>query len=166
MALFFLGDAKFSGIRAGISRQVPLERFGAGRVRTWFSEYLKTPQPGFDPLKLKVTDMNGDEILNYDGFIGTGMSIQLWDGGVLIDSVTVVISGDIDGNGFIDTTDLSRLTSFIRESLVLEGAFYLAADVDGNGFIDTTDLSWLTSHIRESRDLFLGMRITQEDEEA
>ena len=69
----------------------------------------------------------------------------------------VVVSGDIDGNGILDITDIMRMKSGI-----LEGSFSgtgnvsmkLAADLDGNGSVDTTDYMRLKGHFLGNLDLF------------
>lgn len=51
--------------------------------------------------------------------------------------------GDIDGNGTVDMTDLSKLSISLLGDNILAGIEKIAADVDGSGFINTADLARL-----------------------
>jgi hypothetical protein len=65
--------------------------------------------------------------------------INLYDNGQLIDSVTVVVMGDVDGTGIMDTTDYLRIRSVFLGTYSLTDVENLAADMDANGIIDSTD---------------------------
>ena len=83
-------------------------------------------------------------LMKYDGMryrcivtgtdIGTGYTVSA-DGR----SVRIVVGGDTDGNGIIDTTDYLIIKKVFLNLHYLEGAYFKAADTDGNGVIDTTD---------------------------
>jgi hypothetical protein len=66
----------------------------------------------------------------------------------------VVILGDTDGNGIIDTTDIVRVKAAFLGTFNLNAAEYIAADVDKNGIIDTTDYMRVKSHFLDSYDLY------------
>ena len=72
---------------------------------------------------------NIEQQLNENDIIGTGTKIKV--GNKL--EYTLVVIGDIDGNGKISTTDSAKLKLHQVEMKVLTGAELMAADVDGNG---------------------------------
>jgi len=74
------------------------------------------------------------------GNLGTGMTVELVDSsGSVTDKLTVVIYGDINGNGSIDVGDLVLVNQYVLEMRKLDGAFYQAANVTKktNSVIDT-----------------------------
>ena len=56
---------------------------------------------------------------------------------------TLVVIGDIDGNGNISITDLAKLCLHQIEKEILSGEWNRAADIDGNGNVNMTDLAQL-----------------------
>ena len=55
-------------------------------------------------------------------------------------STITLLCGDIDGNGFINSTDLGIILKGQNYGKSTETAGDKAADLDGNGFINSTDL--------------------------
>ncbi len=94
---------------------------------------------------LKVKDAN-ENVISGTSVVGTGAVVELYDGETLVDSAVVVVLGDIDGNGVIDTTDYLRVKSAFLEAMKLGDAQTIAADVDGNGTIDGTDYMRIKGH--------------------
>ncbi len=92
----------------------------------------------FENKNLVVKDASGNEISNSD-FVGTGATVLLYDGANLVDMVSVVVLGDVDGTGIIDGTDYLRVKSKFLGTLDLDNNQTIAADVDKNGIIDGTD---------------------------
>jgi hypothetical protein len=99
----------------------------------------------FENEVLEVLDRNGHPITG-SAKVGTGATVNLYNGGTLLDSVTVVVLGDVDGNGIIDTTDVVRVKAAFLGTFDLSEAENKAADVDKNGIIDTTDYVRVKSH--------------------
>ena len=55
-------------------------------------------------------------------------------------STITLLCGDIDGNGFINSTDLGIILKGQNYGKSTATAGDKAADLDGNGFINSTDL--------------------------
>jgi hypothetical protein len=102
---------------------------------------------------LEVVDNKG-KVLSGSALVGTGAKINLYENNKLIDSVTVVILGDVDGNGIVDTTDVVRVKAAFLGTFTLSDAETLAADVDKSGVIDTTDYMRVKSHFLGTYDLY------------
>ena len=92
----------------------------------------------FETANLKVVDAFGNAT-NGNSAVGTGAKVNLYNGSELIDSITVVVSGDVDGSATIDATDYLRIKSAFLGSFTMNNAEGEAADVDGNEIIDATD---------------------------
>jgi hypothetical protein len=103
----------------------------------------------FENLDLEVRDKNG-AVLTGEAFVGTGSTINLYNGNTVVDSVTVMIMGDVDGNGIVNVTDYARIKSAFLGDVTFDWMDRAAADVDGSGVIDSTDYLRIKAH-------FLGM---------
>ena len=92
----------------------------------------------FENTDLKVVDQDGN-VISDTSIVGTGTTVNLYDGTKLVDSVTIVVLGDVDGNGIVDATDYLRIKSVFLGKFTMNDVERKAADVDSNGVIDTTD---------------------------
>lgn len=63
---------------------------------------------------------------------------------------TVVIIGDSNGTGTVNSSDISEAQKHVIGKTCLEGAYFAAADMDRNGFLDTSDLYLLSKLISEN----------------
>lgn len=85
--------------------------------------------------------------LTDDDHIGTGTVIRLMDDEQELDSVTVVISGDLDGNGYITTHDASLILQAVVQKIVLTDLQIAAADVNGSGAVNNPDASMILRYL-------------------
>ena len=92
----------------------------------------------FENTELSVVDSNGNKKSGSDK-VGTGARVNLYNGNVLMDSVTVIVLGDVDGNANIDATDYLRIKSAFLGGFKMYEAEFSAADVDKNNVIEATD---------------------------
>ena len=91
-----------------------------------------------DGCEVKVTK-SGDKI-------GTGTLVEIYKDGYLVDTYTVVIFGDVDGDGWYDAQDAYIVSLITNELLTREQtgeAKYLAADCNHDGVIDGADIEIL-----------------------
>lgn len=107
----------------------------------------------FENASLTVLDQSG-KTLSSSAKVGTGMTVNLYDGSKLVDRVTVVILGDMDGNGIVDTTDYMRIKAGFIGSFALTEAENRAADTDQNNVIDITDYMRVKSYLLDTFDLY------------
>jgi|LSQX01.2.fsa_nt_gb hypothetical protein len=87
---------------------------------------------------VNILDINGNK-LEEDAAIGTGTVIEIYDGEKLIEKKTVIVKGDINGDGKVKTTDARNA---LRGALGLDNlsdAQILAADVNNDGKLKATD---------------------------
>ncbi len=86
--------------------------------------------------------------------IGTGTLVEIYKDGYLVDTYTVVIFGDVDGDGWYDAQD-AFIVSLIANGLLtreqIGEAKYLAADCNHDGEINASDVE-----ILENAGLLLG----------
>ncbi|MCI9577048.1 MAG: hypothetical protein HFJ84_10510 [Clostridiales bacterium] len=77
------------------------------------------------------------------GKVGTGMTVTLWYKGNAMDTVTIVVSGDINGSATVNSKDVELLYDYLLEESILEEPYFFAADWNRDGTIDTLDLMGL-----------------------
>lgn len=87
------------------------------------------------PKEIIIKDKEGN-ILNNDDIVATGMTLEV---GKL--RFTLIVTGDIDGNGKLGATDLAKIKLHLIESEELSGILLKAADMNGDGKISATDLA-------------------------
>lgn len=82
------------------------------------------------------------------GPIATGDILRICDtAGVVKMEYTVIIFGDLTGDGLVDTLDLVYMKRHIWDISYLSGTFMFAADVTHDGEIDTLDLVYIKRHV-------------------
>ena len=78
-------------------------------------------------------------VLESTDLVGTGTVIYLISGGKAIDSITVVMTGDINGDGKVNMRDVAYLSrSFVKKENIDE-IQSVAADVNGDGKVNNRD---------------------------
>ena len=101
----------------------------------------------FDPqYNIKLLGSNG--FTKTSGYIATGDRFVLLDAdGDIIDTITVVVTGDVTGDGRINAADYIAQRRSILGTTNLEIANQTAADVNGNGKIQANDYIKLRRYI-------------------
>ncbi len=87
-----------------------------------------------------LSAVRGDGSAFSSGKLGTGMVLQLFQNGELADEVTVIVMGDLNGNGAINSADERLLYQQLTNEAEITGYYYTAADLDGDSVVDTRDL--------------------------
>lgn len=85
---------------------------------------------------VSIKNSNGQEATS--GIIATNMKVTLRFNETEY-TYTVVIKGDVNGNGQIYATDYVAIRNYIMVNPNLEGAYLLAADVDNDNLVYATD---------------------------
>ena len=78
---------------------------------------------------------------------GTGMKAACRVDGKTVHSLTLVVTGDLNGDGKCSLTDMLQLQAHLLGRDKLTGARLRAADVNGNGEVTLTDLVQVTAAI-------------------
>ena len=96
---------------------------------------------------LHVYDLDGNEITDYSVNAGTGFKVTLENNGHTYDYLYLVVYGDINGDGYSNTTDLNSIKDHILRKTVLTGIKFLASDISEDGYTNTTDLNLVKNYI-------------------
>ena len=107
-----------------------------------------------NPESIKVFDAKGGEITDGSAFIGTGCVVSLMDGEEAVHSVTVLVLGDVDGNGIIGTRDYQRVRAYYSGTYVLTGVALEAAKVSGRDEIGTLDYQRIRRHFNGTYNIY------------
>ncbi len=124
--LYTVQDGYLRGISAGTTAATLLESLND-------SQYIR--------IFREETEVTGDVNL------ATGMSVKLMVGETVYDSLTVVVTGDVNGDGRINVTDMLAAKKHILKHTLLDGAAVLAADYNADGKVNITDFLRIKAYI-------------------
>lgn len=85
-----------------------------------------------------VFDKNGSN-LSGEKILATGMTAGIVDDGTVVKRYTIVVTGDTNGDGKINITDMIAVKACTLKKSDLSGAYEKAGDVNGDGKINITD---------------------------
>jgi hypothetical protein len=97
--------------------------------------------------KLYVTIFRGEDEAKDNALSATGMEAQLIIDGQIIDRVTVVVTGDVNGDGKITVTDMVAAKHHLLQKSTITGVYAIACDTNNDGNISITDFIQLKAHI-------------------
>ena len=89
----------------------------------------------------------GNTEVSGSALIGTGMEVRLMNGSAVVAKVTIVVTGDTNGDGEITITDMLAVKSHLLGKDTLTGAAAKAADTSGDKEISITDFIQIKAHI-------------------
>ncbi|MCL2869639.1 cadherin-like beta sandwich domain-containing protein [Candidatus Saccharibacteria bacterium] len=89
-----------------------------------------------------TTEFTGTEV-------GTGMIVKLIVGGEVKDQKTIVVLGDVNGDGNIDSFDGNLVSLHFRQVITLAGAYAIAADCNKDTEIDSFDGNLISLYFRQ-----------------
>ena len=91
--------------------------------------------------------VSNNTIPGADAMAGTGMVVQLMSNGKVVSEWTVVVTGDLNGDGEVTVSDMLAVKSHVLNKSKLTGAKALAADTNGDGYISITDFIQIKAHV-------------------
>ena len=94
-----------------------------------------------------VTVCNGDTAVNGATPVSTGMTVKLAYNGNTIQTLTVVVTGDVNGDAGISITDALQIKSFLLQKSTLSEAAAVAADTNADGTVSITDFLQLKAKL-------------------
>ena len=91
-------------------------------------------------------DINGNELDDED-IIGTGTQIKLFNGDEVVDTKTVVITGDMTGDGLINNRDVAMMNKTLIGTVEADEYQMLAIDVNGDGSVNNRDAAMVARYL-------------------
>lgn len=102
---------------------------------------------------VNVTDRNNKP--KTTGIVVTGDKVTVSSNGNT-KIVEIVIYGDVNGDGVINTLDLLNVKKSILKQFTFTGAYKQAADVNKDGTINTLDLLYIKKHVLKQSNISQG----------
>lgn len=98
---------------------------------------------------------NNQKVLG-DTLVATGMKACIINEGVVIKEYTIIVTGDTNGDGKINITDMIAVKASVLKKSTLSGVYAQAGDVNGDGKINITDFIKTKAHILK-KDSIVGV---------
>ncbi len=122
----------------GYLRRIPLD--GTNTVDNISANFLN------DNSQLTFTNYKGNAISGEDK-VGTNTVISLMNGDNVIDSMTVVMTGDITCDGLVNNRDVSYAARVIVKRNTADAGQLRAMDVNGDGKVNNRDVAMLSRYL-------------------
>ena len=100
----------------------------------------------FANVTLIYQNMYGSE-LGEDSLISTGSTIMLYNGSKLVDSKSVVVTGDVYPDGAISNKDVALMLRVMLNKTTVEECQQIAMDVNGDGYINNKDAAMVARYM-------------------
>lgn len=94
---------------------------------------------------IKIKNLSNEETTR--GYVGTGWDVEILKNSDFYDKFTIIIYGDLNGNGKINSTDANILYNYLLGNSSLDGYFFLAADVNHDNIVNVQDLLLIDKYI-------------------
>ena len=78
--------------------------------------------------------------IDEENYVGTGMIVKIITNGVLKDFKSILVPGDVTGDGAIELQDVMIVLSNYLGNSQLEGIYFMAANMNNEGEIDLQDV--------------------------
>lgn len=95
---------------------------------------------------LRFFNLKGTE-LNLTDYIGTGTQVKLFNGENIVDTKTIVVTGDMTGDGIINNRDIAMMNKKLVDKVETQECQALAIDVNGDGYIDNKDAAMVARYL-------------------
>ncbi len=96
---------------------------------------------------LHFYDKEENEIFYKDETVKTGMKIKLIINGQEYDEVTIVVRGDINGDGIINVNDYKKLNNYVLKTITFNYIEKKASDLNKDTIINVNDYKKLNNYV-------------------
>lgn len=107
-----------------------------------------------NPAGLVIKNKDGE--VKTSGFIGTGDKVELTVDGAVVDTKTIVIDGDLSGDGKIAQIDYLRFKKAILGNYTLENEYLEAAHIFSTNKLSQTDYLRIKKHILGNYNIYMS----------
>ncbi len=102
---------------------------------------------------LRVCDKKGNEV-ETGAVVATGYTVSVVDNGKVTVTYTLVVNGDVSGDGNVTSSDYISVRTSMSGQVSLNGAETLAADVNSDEQISATDYVALMTHLAGTSSIY------------
>lgn len=107
---------------------------------------VETASKEFTNDNLKFFNISGTELTSTD-YIGTGTQVKLFNGSNAVDTKTVVVTGDMTGDGIINNRDVAMMNKKLIDKAAAQECQMLAIDVNGDGHVNNKDAAMVARYL-------------------
>lgn len=112
----------------------------------------------------QILVLRGDTVLSDTDAVGTGCVVRCvsqQDPTVVYESATVILYGDVNGDGKIDAADydLTAAVAMFDKTAISAGVYTIAADLNGDGVVDFFDAALLNLQMSGKKPLDQTLRL-------
>lgn len=107
---------------------------------------VETASKEFTNDNLKFFNISGTELTSTD-YIGTGTQVKLFNGSNAVDTKTVVVTGDMTGDGIINNRDVAMMNKKLIDKADAQECQMLAIDVNGDGHVNNKDAAMVARYL-------------------
>ena len=97
-------------------------------------------------IDVTVTNSSGT-VLAGSALAGTGSIVRQMSGGTVVNQYVIILRGDSNGDGLINTSDLTAQFKHVMNRKLLSGPYSTAADANRDGKVNTSDLNAIFKHV-------------------
>ena len=98
-------------------------------------------------VKENIKVFKNDVELKDDELVSTGCEIRLYSGDTVAQKLTVVVTGDINGDGKISLIDFANIKAYMLGDKEFTSADKFAADANGDGSLSLIDFAQFKAHM-------------------
>ncbi len=98
-------------------------------------------------VKENIKVFKNDAELTGDDLVSTGCEIRLYSGETVAQKLTVVVTGDINGDGKISLIDFANIKAYMLGEKEFTSADKFAADANGDGSLSLIDFAQFKAHM-------------------
>ncbi|MHB1483550.1 MAG: cadherin-like beta sandwich domain-containing protein [Saccharofermentanales bacterium] len=95
---------------------------------------------------IKLYDVSGKECAD-TAIVGTGMKLKIQYGTMLLGEYSIIVYGDVNGDGKVNSTDITSLKSHVLKRKYLSGKYFTAGDTNKDGKVNSTDYTIMKRQI-------------------
>ena len=156
------GESAVCGVNVSVDLETSIGLLKNSRLKRDSYGYLRGIKAGANTVSELEKEFENDTLvfkgadgntLSGDSVAGTGARVILMSGDKELDSITIVVIGDISGDGLITNRDVSMLARALLEKEQPTYIQILAGDVNGDGEINNKDISMI-SRVRLGKEAF------------
>ena len=129
----------------------------ANRMKTKNYPIVSNMVTGIKEKKSVTTDLGIGTDITYkiydgstektSGYIATSNQIRIYQNSKEIGKYTIVVTGDINSDGTINSGDLLKIRQHLLSSITLSGVTLKSADINGDGNVNSGDLLRVRQHL-------------------
>ena len=91
--------------------------------------------------------VDGNHITDATDYYGTGSVVEIYDGDTLVDSYTMVVNGDTNGDSVCDALDAALVALVSNGNQTIAGVYKMAADDNDDNVVDINDYQAIVNNV-------------------